>query len=119
VTFKHILPQVCREFTATLHHDFTACYHGVAKFRAYGSKGGETTGVLDQGVREVGDRRTAFAGEDGRQPWLRVLSTSARKPVGHTVLRFPVWHDRRTRPTNRTTARLLVWRDPTIFRRTR
>jgi hypothetical protein len=40
---------------------------GVTIFCAYRSKGGGTTGVLDQGVRRVGDQRTAFAGKDGRQ----------------------------------------------------
>jgi hypothetical protein len=61
----------------------------------------------EYGGSGTGERR--FAGKVGRQTWLRVLWTSTRKPTGHTVLRFPVWYDRRTRPTNRTTARLPVW----------
>jgi hypothetical protein len=50
---------LCRPF----HVGFTK---DVAKYRAYGSKGGGTTGVLNQGVRRVGE-----VDGSGRRAWKR------------------------------------------------
>jgi hypothetical protein len=83
----------------------------VAIYRTYGSKGGGTTGVLDQGIRRVGDRPTACCRE------VQLANVAARAFDVHTEVHrphgstFPVWNDRRTRPADRTIARLPVWHD--------
>jgi hypothetical protein len=80
----------------------TATKDVVAIFRTYGSKGGGTTGVLNQGVRRVGDRRTALAGRVGRQSQPRsqraYRSLSATRfyvfPCGTIVEHGPPMYDR-------------------------